>query len=217
MIRILIADDHQLFSDALGRMLADEPEIEVVGTVSRAQDTFAKIESLRPDIVLMDIRFKAGEMDGLAGAEAIDEAFPFVKVILLTSLNRGKSIARALRSQVSGYLLKDAEGDQLLKAVWAVHRGETYYGFEVMKTHLDYVRKQHQQGNGIRLTGREKEILQLLVEEKSTSEIGDQLCIGEAGVETHRRNLRRKLGVKNTAGLVREAIIKDLVELDHYQ
>jgi DNA-binding NarL/FixJ family response regulator len=213
----MIVDDHQLFTDALRRMLADEADIEVIATASEAELALTQLEHIRPDIVLMDIRFKAGNMNGLEAAEKIEADFPFIKVILLTSLNKGTFIAKALRLNVGGYLLKDAAGEELLKAVYAVSQGDTFFGVEVMKTHFAYIRKQHQQGTGIRLTPREREILQLLVEERSTVEIGEQLCIGEAGVETHRRNLRRKLGVKNTAGLVREAILKELIDLEKYQ
>ena len=217
MIRVMIVDDHQLFSDALKRMLEDEPNVEVVGTASDAESALAQVEEIRPDIVLLDIRLNSNGMNGLEAAEHIDQEFPFLKVIILTSLKDGKCISRALKHGIAGYMLKDAAGGELLRAITQVQQGKTYFGIEVMQAHMEYVQKQHKQGMGIRLTPREKEILQLLVEEYSTAEIGDKLCIGEAGVETHRRNLRRKLGVKNTAGLVREALLKDLVDLETYQ
>lgn len=217
MIRVMIIDDHQLFTDALKRMLEDESDMEVVATAADAESALARLGDIRPDIVLMDIRLNSGGMNGLEAAEYIDQEYPFLKVIMLTSLKHGQSISRALKHGISGYLLKDAAGEELLKAITRVAKGETYFGIEVMQAHMEYVQRQHKQGAGIRLTPREKEILQLLVEEYSTAEIGDKLCIGEAGVETHRRNLRRKFGVKNTAGLVREALLKDLVDLDTYQ
>lgn len=214
MIRVMIVDDHQLFTDALKRMLDDEPNMQVMATASTAESALEQLATIRPDIVLMDIRLNSSGMNGLEAAEYIDQEFPFLKVIILTSLKDGKSISRALKYGIAGYMLKDAAGGELLKALQTVQKGDSYFGMEVMQAHMEYVRKQHKMGMGIRLTPREKEILQLLVEEYSTAEIGDKLCIGEAGVETHRRNLRRKLGVKNTAGLVREALLNELVDLD---
>ena len=212
MIRIMIVDDHQLFVDALKTMLADEADMEVVATAHEAKRAFQVLGNQEVDIVLMDIRLGESQMNGMEAAEHINEHFPTAKVIILTMLKEGKFIARMLKHNISGYMIKHSAGGDLVKALKLISKGETYYSMEVMKAHMDYVRQINVHGPSVHLTQREQEILQLLVEEYSTTEIGEKLCIGEAGVETHRRNLRKKLKVKNTAGLVREALIRDLVD-----
>ncbi|MEL6670902.1 MAG: response regulator transcription factor [Bacteroidota bacterium] len=216
MIRVLIADDHKLFVDALRTLLEDERDIEVVGIANTATKALELLNSLQVDIVLMDIRFKGEEMDGLSAAELINDDYPMVKVLILTASNQGSYIARMLRQKIAGYMLKDTAARELVKALHAIQKGETYYSVEVMKRHMDHVNA-HSSKPKVKVTRREQEVLQLLVEEYSTSEIGEALSIGEAGVETHRRNLRQKFEVKNTAGLVREAILRDLVDTEKFK
>jgi DNA-binding NarL/FixJ family response regulator len=140
-----------------------------------------------------------------------------VKVIILTMFKHGGLVHRLLQHKVGGFMLKDSEANELISAIRRVHKGDTYYSVDIMKALMDYQRQIYIKGPKIKLTPREREVLQLLVEEYSTSEIGSMLNIGDAGVETHRRNLRNKLDVKNTAGLVREAILRNLVDLEKYQ
>ncbi|MEM6799890.1 MAG: response regulator transcription factor [Bacteroidota bacterium] len=219
MIRVMIVDDHQLFVDALRNLLEDEQDIEVVSIASSPEQAL-EILAQKPqlDVILMDISFQNSEMDGMDTAEKIYEEYPLLKVLILTASNNGRYIARMLRQKISGYMLKNTAAKELVKALNLVHNGETYYGMEVMKAHMDYVSKLHAYGGGtVHVTKRERQVLQLLVAGKSTQEIGEELHIGEAGVETHRRNLRNKFKVKNTAGLIREAILQDLVDVDGFK
>ena len=218
MMRIMIVDDHQLFVDALCSLLEDEQEIAVVAKASSPDQALDLIKQHRPDIVLMDISFQNADMDGLEAAELIYEHCPSTRVMMLTASDRGRHIARTLRQKISGYMLKNTAAKELVKALRTICRGESYYSVEVMKAHMDYVSMIHQRGGPtVKVTKREQEVLQLIVEELSTGEIGERLNIGEAGVETHRRNLRQKFEVKNTAGLVREAILQDLVDLKKFK
>ena len=215
MIRIMIVDDLRLFVDALKTMLMDEPGMEVVASCSSAEEAILELESTTVDVVLMDIRLGQDVMNGLEAAEHIYDHYPEVKVLMLSMHKKGEYINQMLQNNIAGYMLKDSAGKELVQAVHVINKGGTYYSTEVMRTHMDFTRKQHQGGNVIRLTKREKEILQLIVEGLSSLEISDKLCVGEAGIETHRRNLRHKLKVNNTAGLVREAILKNLVDVDN--
>ncbi|MCI4667184.1 MAG: response regulator transcription factor [Bacteroidia bacterium] len=217
MIRIFIVDDHQIFASSLHHLLEEEEDFEVVGTATHPEEAFKLMESKEVDVVLMDIRMGEDHMDGIEGTTYLNEHFPTVKVIILTMFNHGALIHQLLQQQVGGFLLKDSDVNDLIKAIKKVSKGETYYSVEIMKTLMDYQRQLYIKGPNVKLTPRERQVLQLLVEEYSTSEIGGILNIGDTGVETHRRNLRNKLDVKNTAGLVREAILRKLVDLNKFQ
>ncbi|MEL6255077.1 MAG: response regulator transcription factor [Bacteroidota bacterium] len=219
MIRVMIVDDHQLFVDALRSLLEDEQGIEVTAIASSPKQALGILaQKPQVDIILMDISFHNSEMDGMDVAEKVYEEYPHLKVLILTASNNGRFIARMLRQKISGYMLKNTAARELVKALNTVNGGDTYYGIEVMKAHMDYISKLHAHGaETVHVTKREREVLQLLVAGKSTQEIGEELHIGEAGVETHRRNLRNKFKVKNTAGLIREAILQDLVDIDGFK
>ena len=216
MIKVLIVDDHRIFIDALCAMLADDREVEVVGTAVDSAQALRILDKGNVDVALMDIRMPHSEMDGLDLAEHMYEKYPQVKVLLLSAHQEGKIVGRALGLGIGGYLIKSAAGMELKKALQAIQRGDTYYSMEIMKAHMDFMRKQGSENEGVKLTRREKEVLQFIVEEYNTMEIGEKLGIGEAGIETHRRNIRHKLGVRNTAGMVREAVIRNLVDLSKY-
>ncbi|MCB0836026.1 MAG: response regulator transcription factor [Bacteroidia bacterium] len=214
-IRLMIVDDLRLFVDALKMMLMDIPGMEVVASCSSAEEAIQTLQEKKVDIILLDIRLGEDVMNGLDAAEYIYENFPWVKVLMLSMHKKGEYINQTLRNNIAGYLLKDSAAQELVKAVRTIANGGTYFSTEVMQTHMDFTRKQHRGEEKIKLTPREKEILQLIVEGFSTLEIGEKLCVGEAGIETHRRNLRHKLKVNNTAGLVREAILQNLVDTDN--
>ncbi|MEO0900375.1 MAG: response regulator transcription factor [Bacteroidota bacterium] len=217
MIRLLIVDDHQLFASSLQLLLEDEEHYEVVGTAPHPEAAIELLSQLEVDIVLMDVRMGENHMDGIEATAYLNEHFPSIKVIVITMFKHGALVHQLLQHKVSGFMLKDSDAGELIDAIAKVHRGETYYSVEIMKSLMDYQRQLYIKGPGIKLTPREREVLQLLVEEYSTSEIGGILDIGPTGVETHRRNLRNKLDVKNTAGLVREAILRNLVDLEKFK
>lgn len=215
MIQILIVDDHRLFTDALKVMFQDEADIEVVHTVSTAQDAIQILGNAQIDIVLMDISLGNEEMDGMDAAEYIYEHYPEVQVIMLSMHRKGQYIHRMLKSNIAGYILKEDAGQELIRAIHKVYEGGSHYNTEVMESYMEFSRQHHTQDT-IRLTPREKEVLQMIVAGFSTGEISDRLHIGEAGVETHRRNLRKKMDVPNTAAMVRDAILKGLVETERF-
>ena len=212
MINIIIVDDHQVFLDALKVLLEDDPDINLLGTAEGSEKGMALVKSHKVDVAVLDHRLKGSQMNGLDMAELIYHEYPQTQVLMLSMSEEGRHIARALKQRVAGFIGKSAAAAELKRAIRDIHAGKTYYSTEVMKAHMDYTRSQHQ--SNVKLTKRVQQILKLLVEEYSTSEIGNLLNIGEAGVETHRRNLRAKLNVKNTAGLVREALVRGLVEVD---
>lgn len=213
MIRTILVDDHVVFLDALKTLLDTDRDIELVGTANNPEAGLELVKNKKVDVAVLDLRMPDSSMNGLDLAELIYNEYPTTKVVMLTMDQGGKHIARALKQKVAGFVSKGAAAVELKKAIREVSSGSTYYSPEIMKAYMDYMR--HQEQEEIRLTKREREVLQLLVEEKSTQEIGKILNIGDAGVETHRRNLRGKLKVVNTAGLVREALLRNLVDLDN--
>ncbi len=217
MIRLFIVDDHKLFANSLHHLLEEEEDLQVVGTAHHPEEAFKILEKKSVDLLLMDVRMGEQHMDGVAGTEYVNEHFPEIKVVILTMFKHGALVHKLLQHKVAGFLLKDSNAAELLQAIRRISMGETFYSVEIMKALMDYQREIYIKGPKVKLTPRETEVLQLLVEEYSTSEIGRILEIGDAGVETHRRNLRNKLDVKNTAGLVREAILRNLVDLGKFQ
>lgn len=217
MTKLLIIDDHLILTDALTTMLEGIEDIEVVGVTSSAPEAFKICEQQQVDLIILDIMLGADKMSGLEAAKYMYEQLPNVKVLVLTMVKKGRVIDQMLKLHVAGYVLKHTAGDELIKAISAIKNGGTYFCREVMEIHINYMREAHTEGTSLHLTRREKEIIQLLVEGFNTSQIGEQLSIGGAGVETHRKNLRKKLNVSNTAGLIREAILKDLVDINKYK
>lgn len=224
----MIVDDHKLFNDSLKFMLQDETDMAVVEQVYDGQEALdqllarsrevgadkdhEKLGSIPIDIVLMDIRMPRG-MGGQEATRLIVDQYPCIDVIALTGEEEPMYIAEMLDIGAAGYVRKHEGKAELVKAVRAVYEGSTYYGPEVMKAYNHYVRNRSRRER-VRLTARELEIIGLIVEEYTTKEIAAKLFIEPVTVETHRRNLMHKFEVRNTAGLVREAIRGKYVVLE---
>ena len=219
MIRVLIVDDHRLVVDALRRMLEQETDIEVVSVAHEKETAMQALSSQKIDVAVLDIRLSTSGSQGTEGleiAEFLYEEHPQVKVVILTMSQEGAYIDRMLKSNISGYMLKDGAGQELVSAIRTVFHGGTHYSVDVMKIYTDFCRSRHQRAQKVNITKREKEILQLVVDGLNNREISNLLNIGEAGVESHRRHIRAKLEVGNTAEMVREAILQDLVDVEKY-
>jgi two-component system NarL family response regulator len=214
-IRVLLADDHQVLRDGLRAVLALESDIEVVG---EANDGHAAVEMARrlvPDVVLMDIG-----MHGLNGVEAtrrIKAENPNVKVIALSTYSDKRYVLSMLEAEASGYVLKAAAVDEMCRAVRAVAEGKRYLSPDVAGVVVDAsFREPAEPGASLSssLGSREREVLQLLAEGHSSPEIARRLHIAPSTVETHRRNIMRKLDVHSVAELTKYAIREGLTTLD---
>lgn len=212
MIRVVIADDHTLFVEGIRQMLAGESDLECVGTAHDGRNVYATVNHLQPDILLLDIG-----MPGKSGIEICKELskdFPQTRILALTMLDNASFIQQMMRSGASGYLLKDTGKEEFLMAIHAVQQGNTYISEGVREKFFKYALE----GGGERLsfipqlTRREKQVLNLIANEFTTQEIADQLHISLNTVETHRRNLLNKLSARNSAGLIRTAIEKGLLD-----
>lgn len=217
-ISIAMVDDHQLLLDGLKRTLEDHHDISVKYISQVPEEAIEWLHQNEVNILLMDLSFRTSEMSGLEASQIILDKYPWVSVIIVSGSIKGSYVDKVISIGASGYVLKESAGVELYKAIKEVSNGGRYYSAEVMKVYMDFKSMlAGKQQVEIKLTRREKEILELIVAEHSSQEIANMLSIDITTVETHRKNLRNKLKVKNTAGLVREAVLHRLISLDSYE
>lgn len=213
-ITLIIADNHTLVRAGFRALVEELPGVEVVGEADNGREALVLVESLKPQLVLMDIAMP--EMNGLEATARISHDFPQVRVLIVSMHANEEYVYQALRSGASGYLLKDSGLKELEIAVRAIARGETYLCPAVSKYVVsDYVRRLESEDTPLdHITPRQREILQLIVAGKSTKDIADILYISAKTVETHRAQLMDRLDIHDIAGLVRYAIRTGLVVLE---
>lgn len=214
MIKLLIAEDHQMVRAGLRALLEKAGDIEVVGEASNGQEAVLLTQKLAPHVLVMDIRMPM--LNGIQAAERIRDLKLPVNIVLLSMFSDEGLVHQALKSGAKGYVLKSAASEELLWAVRAAHRGETFLSGPVSAIVVDQALNPRMTGTSLdpfdNLSPREKEILQLIAEEHTSSEIGSMLAVSEKTVEKHRAHLMEKLGAKNLAGLVRLAVKYGLVD-----
>jgi DNA-binding NarL/FixJ family response regulator len=206
-IRILLADDHTILLDGLSMVLNQYPNIEVVGVANDGSEAIKLLYEIQVDVVLIDVQMP--QMDGFQTANMIRDNFPDVKILVLSMHNDRPYIERMYQIGASGYLLKTASIEEILTAIEKVHRGELHFSNDVILTVLNYNRNQH--SPVVKLTRRERQVIELIAKEHSNVEIADVLHLSVETINTYRKNLLKKTGVKNTAGLVRYAFNQGIV------
>jgi len=213
--RILLVDDHRLVRAGIRALLEKMPIAEPVGEAEDGRQAFEMINRLRPDIVLLDIAMP--NLNGLNAVDRIRKEWPKTKVIILTMHANEEYVLRALRSDVSGYLIKDAAVDELERAIRAVAKGDTYLSPLVSKRVIrDYLARTDEVHGAVeQLTSRQLEVLQLVAEGKNTKEIADILNVSVKTVEAHRLQLMQRLDIHDVASLVRYAIRSGLVSAEN--
>lgn len=212
-VKILVADDHKVFREGIISLLQHIPELCVVAEAGTAEEAISETEKHHPNLVLMDITM--GDSNGIEATEILKNNFPGLNVLVLTMHDEYSYISKVLKAGASGYILKDAGKDELISAIRAVASGNTFFSQRVSSSILRNLlpnEKIKQEKKGVALTKREIEILKLITEEYSNTQIAAKLFISARTVDTHRRNLLEKIGVKNTAGLVKYAIKHGIVE-----
>ena len=202
--RLLIADDHTLVADLCKKLL--ETEFDVVGTVSNGRDLVRAALQLKPNVIVVDITMP--HLNGLDAGEQVKDLLPAVKLIFLTMNSDTDLAAEAFRRGASGYLLKTCAASEMVIAVREVLRGKTYMSQALCKDEVNYLRRRENKlvGKEYRLTGRQREVLQLLAEGKQMKEIGDVLNMSKRTVAYHKYGMMEVLGAKSTAELVRYAV-----------
>lgn len=213
-LRILLADDHALFRAGLRALLKELPDAQVIAEVANGSDAVELARQHRPDVVVMDVSMKG--LNGLDATSRIKAELPSIRVIVLSMHDSEDYVAQALRAGASGYLLKDSAEPELELALSAVARGETYLSPRVSKPVVDaYVRNIGADRSPLSvLTARQREILQLIAEGRSTKTIAHHLRLSIKTVDAHRAQIMERLEMHDIPGLVRYAIRNGLVSLD---
>ena len=210
-IRLAIIDDHAVVIDGLKAMLESFEQVEIVYTTQSGHELLRRFETDLPDVLLMDVQMP--EINGMDLCRQLAKLHPTVKVIAFSSFDDSNYVKQLFRTGARGYLLKNSDKFTILKAVETVMQGGEYMDDTIKEIVLKESLTGHRRSIfEVPLTKREKEILQLVAEGMSNQQIADKLFISLRTVETHRLNLNQKLDVKNTAGLVKEAIKRGLID-----
>ncbi len=213
--RILIADDHALVREGIIAMLKLYDDVEVVGEAADGKEAIDKAEKLRPDLVLMDIA-----MPGLGGLEAtieLKKSQPEIKILVLSQYDDREYVSRFLKAGVSGYILKRALGNDLIAAIRAVMKGESYLYPSITSSVINgYLGKDTPEIEDPyeKLTDREHQVLKLIAEGQSHKEMAHTLGISAKTVIAHQTNLSEKLDIRSRADLIKFAIRKGIIKID---
>ena len=204
MIRLLIVDDHPIVRDGLRGAFTGHADFEVVGEAANGADAVARAEALRPDVVLMDLRMPG--VDGVAATQRLRERAPEVRVLVLTTFDTDSDVLPAIEAGATGYLLKDAPVEELLRAVRAAARGEAVLAPSVAGRLMGRVREPARGA----LSQRELQVLKLVADGATNREAAAKLFISEASIKTHLLRIYDKLGVRDRAAAVGEAFRRGL-------
>ena len=207
-MRVLLCDDHALVMDGIRSRLECFEHINIVGEASNGVEALALARELQPDIVLMDISMPV--MNGLEAAEKFRETMPDTKVVILSMHENPEYLRTAQEAGARGFILKDVSSNDMVRAIETIANGGEAYSstFERMTS------GEGSNSDGLPLTTRERTVLRLLAKGASNKHVARELDISVRTVETHRRNIKRKLDIDSSAGLVRYAIEKGLVTLE---
>ena len=207
-IRVILAEDHQMFRQAMQLALASHKDIEIVGEATNGREALDLVISLIPDVVVMDVGM--AHMNGIDATREIQTKAGQTQVIILSQHTEEQQVVKALRAGARGYVIKNAAIDELVLAIQAVQAGSPYLSPAILQPilcgYLAWVEQQGGSSSLDRLTPRERQVWQLVAEGKINQEIADELELGVRTIETHRANLMNKLDAHHVADLVRLAV-----------
>lgn len=197
MITIVIAEDHQALIDGIKLSLEYEASITVIGEANDGEILVDLVRKKQPQVVITDIRMP--KCDGISATKIIKKEFPHIKVIAFSMFDQSEAVNQMKLAGATGYIMKNSPLKKLIEAIKIVAKGETFFDDEI--TSFDTTSKEE-----ILLSSREKEILRLIGEGKTSNEIADLLFIGKSTVDTHRKNILRKINVHGKTDLIRFAV-----------
>jgi len=212
-IRILLADDHQIVRQGLRRIIEESPDMAVVGEASDGRQAIQMALDEKPNIIVMDLSMP--QMNGIEAIRQIARRLPTVKILVLSMYSEDSYVVQVLEAGAKGYLLKDSADAELVQAIQAVESGKSFFSPLISRILLDeYVRQLQERGGTDRfelLTEREREILQLIAEGKTSKEAAALLSISASTVDTHRAHIMEKLDLHNPYEVVLYAVRKGLI------
>ena len=211
-IKVLLADDHDVVRKGMKMLLEDEEGVLVIGEAADGAEAIEKVRMLLPDVVILDLTMP--KMTGIEAAAIISQEYPSVKILIFSMHNNREYIINSVESGASGYLLKDTGKDDLLRALVVVSEGRTYFPPEISDVIIDVLLSKNLVGTTPsenkpifqKITPKERQILDLIVQGYNSREIADKLFLSIRTVDNHRANMMKKTKAKNTADLVKMAI-----------
>ena len=213
-VKILLVDDHQMVIDGIKAMLRKEKNIEIVGEAFNGEEAVKFVEEFGEiDFILTDISMP--KMDGIELTKQIKEQFPDINVLVLTMYNEPDIINEIVLAEAEGYILKNTGKQELMEALDRISDGGTFFSDDVVQTMMKGYQTEKKQEASLKvLSERELEIVKLICQEKSTKEIAEELFISPRTVDTHRKNIAKKTGVKTIVGLIKFAFANQLVKIE---
>ncbi|MEP4533621.1 MAG: response regulator transcription factor [Cyclobacteriaceae bacterium] len=211
-IKLLLVDDHELFLEGIISLIEGEEFVQIMGTAANGKLALEAIRQEQPDVLITDLSMPV--MGGIELVKTVKEEFPDIKILVLTMHNDRPTISEIMMAEAEGYVLKNTDRDELIKAVKKVSDGGTFYCNEVTEVLLERLMEQKRKEEiKISLTEREQEVLKLIAEEMSSEEIANQLFISRRTVETHRKNMLKKTEVNTVIGLLKYGVRYGLISL----
>ncbi|WP_175287409.1 response regulator [Salinicoccus roseus] len=215
-MKIVIADDHAVVRTGFSMLINYQPDMEVVGTAADGRQAFEKVKELGPDVLLMDLSMPPGE-SGLFAASRIHDAFPDIKILILTMYDDEEYITHTFRSGAKGYILKNSPDEELIKAIRKVHDGERYIDPVLMDENMEKLLNDEEVPEKLGepfsiLTKRELEILPLVAKGYGNKDIAEMLFVSVKTVEAHKARIMEKLSLSTRPELVEYAMKKKLID-----
>jgi two-component system, NarL family, response regulator DegU len=215
-INIVLADDHVLVRNGIKAMLESEPDIHVVGEAGNGSEALERAKNLKPDILVLDIRMP--EMTGLEAAARLSEYAPATKAVILSMHDSEEYVLQALATGAYGYLLKDTDKNEFIRALKQIHGGSKYFSGAVSNVLANQLLNakpvsttRASVDDSYRLTKKEKEILRMIIDGKQNKDIADTFGKSVRTIETHRFNIMKKLGVNNGVDMINKAVKENLI------
>jgi DNA-binding NarL/FixJ family response regulator len=216
-IKLMLVDDHSIVRDGIRLLLEQAEGLEIIDEANDGEEALEKLKSHQPDVILMDISLPG--MSGIQTTQVVTRLYKNVRVLMLSMHNNEDYILRSVEAGAYGYILKDSSSDEMIKAIRMIAAGEKYYSSPVasiiLSGYMQQLKKGSKQGGRevqpSRLSNKEKEILQFLVDGMSSREIAERLQLSVRTVDNHRANMMRRLQVRNAAELVRIAVEEKLI------
>lgn len=215
LIKVLLADDHQIVRDGIISILHGENEIVIVGEASNGCEVLNILDHTEADVVIMDISMP--QMDGIECLQKLKYRYPGIGVLVLSMFDEERYVTKVCEAGANGYILKDTGKEELVRAIKVVFSGKPFYSSEIsqiiIENHLNGDNKIGEMQTSLTsLSSREREVLTLILEEYANHEIADRLFISRRTVDTHKRNLLKKTKSKNITGLIKFALQNQLLD-----